>query len=544
MKRTYGNLLFFWSILLLIAGWSVPVQAENQFWIIGPAITDPAINTATESHYLYLSRSVQHRNQLFLFFPGTGAIPRNYLKICNTAADMGYHVINLRYPNAEAVNQLCGTRADLDCYEQVRAEVIDGTDRSPLVQVNRANSIENRLIKLLQYMERTYPGDGWGQYLDADGQPRWDLIVTSGHSQGGGHAALLAKYHRVARVVMFAAMDLNFLLGKPANWIGTNNATPTSEYYAFSHERDELVSFSILSNSIYPAYGMTAFGPVTSVEATPLPFENTHLLSSNRTVPNNPSINEYHSVIVFDPVVPTVDGRPAYESVWKYLLETDITPPPPPTDTTAPTVQVFSPSSGQIIESTPNAQIFVTWNASDNVGVTRQSIVFRGQKSGVNFEDTIATGLTGDLRSFSIAVQPNDTVSGAQITVNAEDQAGNQGQGKSGLFAITPPPDTQPPQVSAVTLSKTKVKRKKDPGLGVSWTSMDNREVINHTVNLLPAAQSAPVQLITGLAGNIQAFSVTIPGGVAKTKQAVIQVVATDAAGNQGQGVSNQFVIK
>ncbi|HNH84165.1 MAG TPA: hypothetical protein PL157_17470, partial [Acidobacteriota bacterium] len=251
-----------------------------------------------------------------------------------------------------------------------------------------------------------------------------------------------------------------------------------------------------------------------------------------------------HSVIVFDPVVPTVDGRPAYESVWKYLLETDITPPPPPTDTTAPTVQVFSPSSGQIIESAPNAQIFVTWNASDNVGVTRQSIVFRGQKSGVNFEDTIATGLTGDLRSFSIAVQPNDTVSGAQITVNAEDQAGNQGQGKSGLFAITPPPDTQPPQVSAVTLSKTKVKRKKDPGLGVSWTSMDNREVINHTVNLLPAAQSAPVQLITGLAGNIQAFSVTIPGGVAKTKQAVIQVVATDAAGNQGQGVSNQFVIK
>jgi hypothetical protein len=152
--------------------------------------------------------------------------------------------------------------------------------------------------------------------------------------------------------------------------------------------------------------------------------------------------------------------------------------------------------------------------------------------------------LSAELRSFSIAVQPNDTISNAQITVKAEDKVGNQGQGVSGFFAIAPPPDTQPPQVSVVTLSKTKVKRKKDPTLQVSWTSVDNRSVVNHSINLVPTGQSAPVELATGLAGNIQAFSVTIPSGVAKTKQAVIQVVATDAGGNQGQGQSNQFVIK
>jgi hypothetical protein len=54
----------------------------------------------------------------------------------------------------------------------VRLEILDGTDRTPLVDVDRANSIENRLIKLLQYLDANRPGEGWGGFLDAAGQPR------------------------------------------------------------------------------------------------------------------------------------------------------------------------------------------------------------------------------------------------------------------------------------------------------------------------------------------------------------------------------------
>ncbi len=139
---------------------------------------------------------------------------------------------SIKIYNFNAVNTLCGgLNTDLDCYGKVRLEIIDGTDRTGLVGVNRANSVENRLIKLLQYMLRNYPNAGWEQFLESGQSIKWSFIVTSGHSQGGGHAAILAKYHKIARVVMFAAMDYNGRVMKPANWIGANNATPAPAYY-------------------------------------------------------------------------------------------------------------------------------------------------------------------------------------------------------------------------------------------------------------------------------------------------------------------------
>jgi hypothetical protein len=108
------------------------------------------------------------------------------------------HVVNLNYPNSQAVGTLCsGLNTDLDCYGKVRLEVIDGTDRTQLVNVNRSNSIENRLIMLLLYLHARSPGDGWGQYLSADNTLNWPVFVVGGHSQGGGHAGLLGRYHRV-----------------------------------------------------------------------------------------------------------------------------------------------------------------------------------------------------------------------------------------------------------------------------------------------------------------------------------------------------------
>ena len=41
-------------------------------------------------------------------------------------------------------------------------EIIDGTDRTPKVTISRANSIENRVVKLLQYLDRAHPSEGWG----------------------------------------------------------------------------------------------------------------------------------------------------------------------------------------------------------------------------------------------------------------------------------------------------------------------------------------------------------------------------------------------
>jgi hypothetical protein len=133
---------------------------------------------------------------------------------------------------------LCGgLNTDLDCYGKVRLEVIDGTDRTQLVNVNRSNSIENRLIRLLLYLHARSPGDGWGQYLSADNTLNWPVFVVGGHSQGGGHAGLLGRYHRVSRVIMLAAMDFSTRASALANWIAppatTPNATPADRFFGF-----------------------------------------------------------------------------------------------------------------------------------------------------------------------------------------------------------------------------------------------------------------------------------------------------------------------
>ncbi len=299
--------------------------AQRTSYFIPPQDTDPQIDTNLESHYVALNQSAPLKNQLFLFFPGTGGTPFFQQQLSNTAADLGFHVISLNYPNDQAVNtDLCvGPSADLDCYAKVRLEIKDGADRTPLVNITRANSIENRVIKLLQYLRARFPDDGWGQYLVNDNTIRWPAIVVSGHSQGGGHAGIIGRYHLVARVVMFAAMDYSGRAMKPANWIAapglTPNATPAERFFGFSHQRDEAVNFTILSTQVWPAYGMNAFGPVVNVDLAAPPYGATHSLTSNLGTPTN----NYHGCVAVDRnLALRTDGAPVYKPVWEYLLTT------------------------------------------------------------------------------------------------------------------------------------------------------------------------------------------------------------------------------
>src|SRR2546430_7087542 len=48
---------------------------------------------------------------------------------------------------------ICGGVTDpTSCYENARLEILHGVDRSDLVDVSPANSIDNRLTKLLQFL--------------------------------------------------------------------------------------------------------------------------------------------------------------------------------------------------------------------------------------------------------------------------------------------------------------------------------------------------------------------------------------------------------
>lgn len=299
--------------------------AQRQSVLIAPQTTDANITTNLNNHYVSINRAVAPKNQLFVFFPGTGGVAFNYLEVNNTAADLGFHAVNLTYPNNEAVNDLCGApNTNLDCYGNVRLETKDGTDRTSLVSVSRPNSIENRLIKLLIYLRNQAPNDNWGQFLINDSTVNWSKIIISGHSQGGGHAGTIGRFHAVVRVVMFAAMDFNGPTNSPANWISvpasTPNASTPDKFWAFSHTRDEQVNYTLLSNRIWTAYGMNSFGAIVNIDSSAPPFNNTHSLTSNLECDN------FHGCIVADARLVRQNGVPIFKPVWEYLLSNTTAP--------------------------------------------------------------------------------------------------------------------------------------------------------------------------------------------------------------------------
>lgn len=296
-------------------------MGQRQSIFVNPQTTDPQIDTFLSPHYVARDPVVTQRNQLLVFLPGTNGVPAVYRAFTNLAADMGFHTIGLNYVNGDGVNEMCGPTLDLDCYGNVRLEILDGTDRSGLVSVNRPNSIENRLIKLLVHMQQINPAANWAQYLNAKSGIRWDKIVIAGHSQGGGHAGIIGKTKLVARVLMFAAMDFNGFRNSVANWMLLPGATPDAGFFGFSHQQDEEVSYTILSTRAWTAYGMDDFGAPVNVDPALPPYSNTHSLNTN--FPDIPSGSNYHGAIIVDTRFPVdQNGVSIYEPVWRYLLDT------------------------------------------------------------------------------------------------------------------------------------------------------------------------------------------------------------------------------
>lgn len=305
-----------------------PLSGQVQIYNIAPKVTDSRIDSALNDHYAFVNRGVTARNRLVVFFPGTGAEPRSYRAFPTVAANLGFHAVGLMYVNGEQVNSRCGTPSiDLDCYGAVRGEVFDGVDRTIKIAVTRANSIENRLVKLLQYLQRQYPQDNWAQYVErtsnGDTVPRWGNIIVAGHSQGGGFAGYIAVTKQVARSIMFCAIDYNPLARKLANWITGAKVTPQGEFFAMGHLRDELVPYSILSEQAWLAYGLPAAGAIVNADSLRFPIPQTRSFVTNMVSSAIGSLltgSPFHNTPVVDVNAPTQSGRYVFQPVWEYML--------------------------------------------------------------------------------------------------------------------------------------------------------------------------------------------------------------------------------
>lgn len=304
-----------WLLALpLAAALSAGTAAAQAELDLLPKDTDPAISTALEPHFVSLDKRVTARRLLYLYLPGTTLTAATSKLHLREAAGAGFHVLGLTYPNEKSTNEYCATSTDRECYEKVHDEVITGAPTSDLITVSRADSIENRTIKALQYLAAHFPADGWDAYLDGSGQPVWSKVTLAGFSQGTTHAAYIAKDHAVHRLALYAGPQ-EILVGfqsLPA-WISPAHATATSAMYGFVHVQDD----GERKLECWRALGMESFGAGVSVDTTAPPFNGSHMLGTNAT-PADPG--EFHKSVIIDASTPKrADGTPVYRDVWRYV---------------------------------------------------------------------------------------------------------------------------------------------------------------------------------------------------------------------------------
>ncbi|HVZ93792.1 MAG TPA: hypothetical protein VG797_04715 [Phycisphaerales bacterium] len=269
-----------------------------------PATTDPAITMALSAHRVAFATDIAHRNRLFVYLHGAGGTASSGTLLLSAAAENGFHAIGITYPMDQTPFQFCST--DFHCQELFRRELIEGVDSSPHIAISRADSIENRIIKLLQHLDTAHPGEGWGSYAPG-ASIAWTSMVVYGHSMGGANAALLARDHELAGACISApAADIQGWWSAPA--------TPVQRIFGFSHVQDRFAQLQ----GVWATMGLNAFGAVQDVATVAAPYSNTHMLSTSVAPAAG---NDYHNSPTTDGATPRLgDGTPVYQPVWSYMM--------------------------------------------------------------------------------------------------------------------------------------------------------------------------------------------------------------------------------
>ena len=260
-----------------------------------PSAADPSITRFNEPNVIVFDEAAPADSPLVVFLPGTDGKPRSAGQLLRVVAAQGYRVIGLEYNDEPAVVQVCPRNPDSSCSANFRAHrIFGGNARSP-VENTQAETIVNRLVSLLGYLQEHDSAQHWDRYL-LDGEPNWSRIVVSGLSQGAGMAAYIAKHKLVARVVLFSSpWDHVRASQQLAPWIGEPSATPPDRWFAEYHRRENTAAL------LARAY------KVLQIPADHVLIFDLDLPKDMKTKSDNP----YH--------VSTVRNA-GYESEWQFLF--------------------------------------------------------------------------------------------------------------------------------------------------------------------------------------------------------------------------------
>lgn len=309
----------------------------------GETIND-TLGGTLKRHYLVVPGAGQPRpERALLWLAGSGAEPYHFTKVLGIAAAAGYVGISLAYDNEVSVGDLCSSttvlrcnnRINHTCGDEVRHELLygDGVYDSPCLVVPRADSIEHRAVRLVQYLDGMFPMLGAAQFLDGSGTGlAWHKWAIGGWSQGGGHAGILAREHLVARALylskggdsvpcpfttadpdrdcdvdgdgVFDSANLDELL-IPAPDTFLARRTPGERQFGAVHEAEAAWGYS---GETFEAYGMGAEADTVRVDGltTYDQFQCRNVFSTVAVPASDP--NDFHISMAVDGAM-AVDGN-------------------------------------------------------------------------------------------------------------------------------------------------------------------------------------------------------------------------------------------
>ncbi len=271
---------------------------------VDPCATGPGITCdAFAPHEVGLPSGTPN-GRLVVFFHGSGASPQSYGSVRGTLQAAGSTVLMLRYLGATGTGAACpwsvaGT--DPDCHRAFRGESVFGEGvadpsghayDSPAVAISAADSVENRLLSVVDWVVTNKPELGWDSFQQRDGSGTctsysgygpcdldWSNVVLVGHSLGAGVALYLSKFHDVARVGMISGPFDEFFdegLTTVAPWITEGGfATASSAMFGLQHVGEYNVPYTAAA---WAALAMS--GPTTSVDNAGAPYGGSHQLST------------------------------------------------------------------------------------------------------------------------------------------------------------------------------------------------------------------------------------------------------------------------
>lgn len=287
--------------------WAAPSSAEVRVEQIAVNANNPQIRQIKGPHLLFVDDTAAPNGLLLISIGGTNSSPEQFAHAHRIAAAQGYLGLSVDYPN-EVISTVCRERREIECYDSYRAEIVLGHPVSPVVHVDRANSIESRIVDLLRGLLRK-DSARWSPYVNTDGSLNWQKIVLMGHSQGSGHAVYLSKRHRVQAVIMTGGPQDWLPRTGPSRWIMQPGQTPASAYFAFLHRDDFFGSESQILLARVLLENPQA--PLSRIQDRVADGETAQILVSELNTPD-----PHNSML-----------RPIFPQVWQHIFQRSVNAP-------------------------------------------------------------------------------------------------------------------------------------------------------------------------------------------------------------------------